>query len=528
MPATPNSTQSLEMKIGVSNAISTSPSPSDLENQENLPLRDSTTTLGPGEVERILEEAAKSAHKLRFRLTVLLTSVATLPMVVGNVMYYLIEFNLLDPFDVGQGGYYGSCIAVFGFLMLLAVMPTDGKVIRALSFVAISSLGLVAGAGLGLVLAALLGNPSISQGGDKTPVNLCKDMDVGCKLLVAKWTALTIAFIGGSLSMIPNLRRHEGRSDLADSAFKSPARDALTRIWNNARVCIFISGWVYLISAIALSVAGDDAPHYTEEACVADVTMGAAWIVVPVFYSESRRKLIMAFLQAMNAKGEETSAATVAALLGSNDVKSSLKTAKSKFRALSMSDLRAEDFATNDGSENERDLFNLTKPTKLGACHAFVSHSWSDDGLKKYQVLSAWARDYASKHNGNVPTIWFDKACIDQDDIESNLLCLPVFTSGCKNLLILAGNSYVSRLWCIMEVFVFLRMGGSLDRIQVLPVGMSVAEAKSTFSNVDVSQSTCYKENDRQKLMAIIETGFGDFYEFNELLRHVFVQRVRG
>ncbi len=78
-----------------------------------------------------------------------------------------------------------------------------------------------------------------------------------------------------------------------------------------------------------------------------------------------------------------------------------------------------------------------------------------------------------------------------------------------------------------MEVFVFLKMGGSLDRIVIVPIGMSVEEAKSKFGDVDVSTSTCFKDSDRQKLMSIIETGFGDFYEFNEILRDVFVQKIQ-
>ena len=40
-----------------------------------------------------------------------------------------------------------------------------------------------------------------------------------------------------------------------------------------------------------------------------------------------------------------------------------------------------------------------------------------------------------------------DKACIAQDDIQANLACLPVFLAGCKELLVLAGATYSTRLW---------------------------------------------------------------------------------
>ena len=41
-----------------------------------------------------------------------------------------------------------------------------------------------------------------------------------------------------------------------------------------------------------------------------------------------------------------------------------------------------------------------------------------------------------------------DKACLRQDNIDKSLASLPIFLSGCEHLLILAGDTYVSRLWC--------------------------------------------------------------------------------
>ena len=52
------------------------------------------------------------------------------------------------------------------------------------------------------------------------------------------------------------------------------------------------------------------------------------------------------------------------------------------------------------------------------------------------------------------------QACIDQERIEESLAVLPVFLSGCKELLVVAGPSYTQRLWCVMEIYTFLRMGG--------------------------------------------------------------------
>ena len=100
------------------------------------------------------------------------------------------------------------------------------------------------------------------------------------------------------------------------------------------------------------------------------------------------------------------------------------------------------------------------------------------------------------------------QACINQSDIEANLACLPIFLAGCKELLIIAGPTYTTRLWacagectqashalrlslrpltgdslsmrwkqCIIEVFSFLKMGGSKERISLLPISDTLTSA---------------------------------------------------
>jgi hypothetical protein len=46
-----------------------------------------------------------------------------------------------------------------------------------------------------------------------------------------------------------------------------------------------------------------------------------------------------------------------------------------------------------------------------------------------------------------------DKVCIDQDNISRALRCLPVFVLSCNRILILAGDTYCERLWCVWCVF---------------------------------------------------------------------------
>ena len=115
------------------------------------------------------------------------------------------------------------------------------------------------------------------------------------------------------------------------------------------------------------------------------------------------------------------------------------------------------------------------------------------------------------------------QACIDQSDIAANLACLPVFLSGCKELLCLAGGTYVTRLWCVMELFTFVQMGGERTALSVVELGDSVRGALSRF---DASKARCFLSKDRQHLLAVMEAGFGDLQPFNRVMRQLLKERT--
>ena len=47
---------------------------------------------------------------------------------------------------------------------------------------------------------------------------------------------------------------------------------------------------------------------------------------------------------------------------------------------------------------------------------------------------------------------------------------LPIVLSSCHRLLILAGPAAFSSLRCVVELFIFLRAGGSLGQITLIPL----------------------------------------------------------
>lgn len=130
-----------------------------------------------------------------------------------------------------------------------------------------------------------------------------------------------------------------------------------------------------------------------------------------------------------------------------------------------------------------------------------------------------------------------DKACLDQTAIDASLACLPVFLAGCQQLVTIIGPTYTSRLWCVMELFTWFRMGGSQTRIYACAIGApsegadalqqshqeeARAAAVRMLEDFDASQAQCFKVEDRERLLGIIETSFGDLRAFSLLVRGTF------
>ena len=79
-----------------------------------------------------------------------------------------------------------------------------------------------------------------------------------------------------------------------------------------------------------------------------------------------------------------------------------------------------------------------------------------------------------------------------------------------------------------------MRMGGRAERIQIMMIAhpdANQAEAKllleRQFESFDAAQALCFRQDDRQQLLAVIESGFGDCKEFNKNVRGVFASHAR-
>lgn len=158
--------------------------------------------------------------------------------------------------------------------------------------------------------------------------------------------------------------------------------------------------------------------HYADISTAA-CAMSASFILAAIVVAPRLRGRLLAYLGSLGASGsKEQAAASVAALIGNRrSAAESLAVAVEHFRALQLSSLTEQ--ALRDNAP-DHSLHAKTERATLGAVHAFVSHSWSDDGGAKFGRLHSWAAGDGSK------LLWLDKVCIQRTSRKaSRSACTP-------------------------------------------------------------------------------------------------------
>ncbi|CAJ1336565.1 unnamed protein product [Effrenium voratum] len=318
--------------------------------------------------------------------------------------------------------------------------------------------------------------------------------------------------------------------------------------WNVLAVCVSLSVamrhgvkamqerlWRYLLYFFQVNVFVDILTVAVDMATLHRFSTGSKFLVGDITglflfrYAILPRRLHDRLRSHFEATERTAAAAGVASLVGNCNVSEALRHAKSRFRVIDVNKLEMADLSGNSPSV---DLFERSVPASLGSCDAFVSHSWSDDPAAKWLALTRWRQKFQLLR-GRSPMIWLDKACIDQSDIEANLRSLPIFLSGCNTLLILCGTSFLSRLWCVLELFTFVHMGGKTFDIDCIPILLPGQEEenrqqiKDLGAAFDVRHCDCTIAADKDKILSIIQTGFGSMDAFNQAIQRVMV-RIDG
>eukprot|EP00927_Polykrikos_kofoidii_P000424 TRINITY_DN10151_c0_g1_i1.p1 TRINITY_DN10151_c0_g1~~TRINITY_DN10151_c0_g1_i1.p1 ORF type:complete len:621 (-),score=63.69 TRINITY_DN10151_c0_g1_i1:59-1921(-) len=225
------------------------------------------------------------------------------------------------------------------------------------------------------------------------------------------------------------------------------------------------------------------------------------------------------------------SALTVATMMDGMAPADLLLQAQSRFRCISWEDLAASPEIIIGGGPLDvvgpggNDLYSMSQPCGLGDCDAFVSHSWHDNGLQKWEALRSWCDDFFQSE-GRHPRLWIDKLCICQGDIVNDLRSLPVFIAGCHRLLIISGSTYPTRLWCSMEVLVhrsLLASDPSRPSPEILFIGDDEdrMQHQQRWCNFDVAECQCFSPKDKRRFLRVVESYPGGSEGFNQFIRTI-------
>jgi len=435
--------------------------------------------------------------------------------------------------------------------MLLGLRPCDRN---AITFCALLT-GLMFG-GVAILCAAKLGSeyvPNLASADDA-------DSRRSHELNAAVTCTLMVIFAAGSLGYLHLVSRRQ----LA-------TRERLLRLWAISRLFGSAGGVCFL--CIFCWAAEEGSHDLAEHSYLA--RGGVSWLASSLICRPGVRRRIHRFLGSLVSRGEAQQAAVISSLItgGTGGAAHALRLARESFRLFPLQKLADADLAEGRERGETTSMHARSSPSQLGGGDAFLSHSWSDDAVAKTAALRRWGRRH-ERQTGQPPLLWIDKACLDQNDVSKNLACLPINLSGCRQLLIVAGPTYTSRLWCIMEIFVYVGMGRTLEHITVIPLldratrtklahapapapagapaaaGSSAAAAAPTaedelfgseavsgrqglsqlrdnFDAFDVSHCECFQPEDRSNLLAVIESGFGGTEPFNHLVRGMFHSQSR-
>jgi hypothetical protein len=197
-------------------------------------------------------------------------------------------------------------------------------------------------------------------------------------------------------------------------------------------------------------------------------------------------------------------------------------------------------------------LFELSRPVREGeSIDYFLSHSWHDDKTIKLTKLQDFADDFKKRKKRNM-TIWLDKVCIDQQNISDGLKVLPINVMACKRMLVLCGDTYCNRLWCVWELctlFFMKSIEDVLERVVLVPlheddvndddelgdydqlglgggcfrnaITSSAESARALKTDIvaeleafSITNAHCYDPNEEDRLKAVIKTvGEAEFHK---------------
>ena len=364
-----------------------------------------------------------------------------------------------------------------------------------------------------------------------TITSICLDASVaanlsttdGCAMQTYSMSAYAVAGFICTGIVLPSLRRKGGK-------WVMQPRARLMRLWQAFRVIAAL----FAANSLPFGIVGIFEEGSDSLGAVANMTAGVcALLLVFLFRPAIRRWMHATIFDKLHVDDKSRAAAMVAAMAGGISSSRALELASANFRVIGFDQLSQEDFDTNETVDGYHVASSewRTRRVALGACDAFVSHSWRDPSGPKFAQLRAFADAFQTKYD-RTPLLWIDKFSINQSNITEGLAALPVNLAGCGRLLCLLGPTYLERIWCLLELHTFSLMGGDAHTLTVLPVsdryGPGDADVKGAceqalerVNSFHLRHATCYDPTSRTHLLEVIASGCGSHAAFERMLRKI-------
>ena len=412
--------------------------------------------------------------------------------------------------DLGMFMWYLTLVPIGGALMMMGVQPADARVIRGVACLC---------AVLWMAIAFLCG---------RNALRYSLESRKGSQWYVMLWSLFCLDNLGCVAVLVARIYRH---------AFAAP-RLLLLSVWATGRFLICSAGLLIVACFLLPTYLLDPVGSLMDPHMPSLVATAASFMLLPCLFTPANRDQIRRHMASSTgwfctspASKEESFerqhyalAASLCTLRRSVQPEAALQLAKRHFSCCT---LKVEPQGGGDPAQHLRELRATRRRAEFGRVDAFVSHSQHDDDVLKWLWMREWAGDF-HEIEGQWPTVWFDRACIDQTKvvhIEESISALPLIVAGCNRLLVLAGPTYTSRLWTLVEMLAFLwSQQGSMDMVEVVPLLLEYGNAEeekgllSTLKRIDVGSASCAHDEDRQLMLAAIESTFGTMSAVNERL----------
>ena len=318
-----------------------------------------------------LAAAEAAAAKLRKRVSGSLFQLGwvLLTLGIGPLLFYSLVRDLTPV--AGANTYYLPLLALGPTSLLLSISPVEVTRIKVASCI---------------WYAFLAFNVLIFFGGVVRATSTM--MRVGQLWGMLLVSALDLLLTPAILSFVCGV--NFGAACCSRSGERITPREMLRKLWFTLRLVLFnipLLNLLFILAPLADGRSVDLSPH--DGSARPTLVFVLAFACVSLAVTPRTRGAVIQWLGSLGQTGSrEQEATAVAALIGKTDAAEAFSLAQAHFRGLPLLDLTVEEMMHN---KPDPAMHAKTASAELGAVHAFVSHSWSDDGAAKYERMHAWA-----------------------------------------------------------------------------------------------------------------------------------------